>query len=219
MSPTVVSVNPNTPQPQLIEEAARRLCAGGLVAFPTETVYGLGADATNPNAVERLNQVKGRPPDKPYSIHLYEVAQLREFVDDVPPLAQRLISVFWPGPLTIVMPACAAYLSTIGSGGPVGGGATREGIVGFRLPNHPVALALLRACGRAVVAPSANRSGSPPPTDGQEVRAALGDQYDYLLDVGPTPLGRESTVVSVVGGRLAILREGAIAAKALEAAT
>jgi L-threonylcarbamoyladenylate synthase len=197
---TVVSVNSNAPQPELIAEAARIVCGGGLVAFPTETVYGLGADAANPDAIARLNQVKGRPPEKPYSLHLADAAQVEEFVEAIPPLAQRLIKAFWPGPLTIVMPA---------KGG---------GTVGFRLPNHPVALALLRQCGRVVVAPSANRSGSPPPTDGREVVAALNGAYDYLLDAGPTPLGRESTVVSVVDDRLAILREGALTAKALDEA-
>ncbi|MBI4354743.1 MAG: threonylcarbamoyl-AMP synthase [Candidatus Omnitrophica bacterium] len=193
-------MSPNAPQPELIAEAARLLCEGGLVAFPTETVYGLGADATNPEAIARLNQVKGRLPEKPYSLHLADVAQVEEFVEAIPPLAQRHIKAFWPGPQTIVMPA---------KGG---------GTVGFRLPNHPVALALLRQCGRVVAAPSANRSGSPPPTDGKEVVAALNGAYDYLLDAGPTPLGRESTVVSVANDHLDILREGAIPVKVLEEA-
>ncbi|HAM41522.1 MAG TPA: threonylcarbamoyl-AMP synthase [Candidatus Omnitrophica bacterium] len=196
---TAVPRHPSAPQPELIAEAARRLCAGGLVAFPTETVYGLGADATNPQAIARLNQVKGRPPEKPYSLHLYDAAQVLQFVDDIPPAAERLMKRFWPGPLTIVMPS---------KGG---------GTVGFRLPSHPVALAFLRCCARAVVAPSANRSGSPPPTDGKEVAEALQGSYDYLLDAGPTPLGRESTVVSVVGGTLTVLRDGAIPEAVLRA--
>ena len=204
-------VNPNAPQPELIAEAARRLCAGGLVAFPTETVYGLGADATNPNAIERLNQVKGRPPEKPYSLHLYDAAQVLQFVDEIPPAAERLMKRFWPVPLTIVMPARPSFH---GAGGPSKGGGT----VGFRLPSHPVALAFLRCCARAVVAPSANRSGSPPPTDGKEVVDALQGSYDCLLDAGPTPLGRESTVVSVVGETLTVLRQGAISEEALKAA-
>jgi len=196
--PRIVTVSSSQPDARLIEQAAAMLREGGLVAFPTETVYGLGADAGNPKAIERLNQVKGRPPDKPYSIHLHDAAQIQEFVDAVPPMAQRLMDRFWPGPLTIVL------------------AARRSGSVGFRLPKHPVARAFLAACGRAVVAPSANRSGFPPPTDGQEVREALGAQFDVLLDAGPTSLGRESTVVSVVGDRLAVLREGAIPAKMLE---
>ena len=183
-----------------LAEAARMMRAGGLVAFPTETVYGLGADATNPKAIERLNQVKGRPPEKPYSLHIHAPEQMRPFVSDVPPLAATLIARFWPGPLTIVMPA---------KGG---------GTVGFRLPDHPIALALLKACDVPVAAPSANRSGSPPPTDANEVLAALDGAVDCLLDGGPTTLGRESTVVEVLEGRLEIRREGAIAKEAVLAA-
>ncbi len=175
----------------MLAEAAQMLRSGGLVGFPTETVYGLGADATNPQAIERLNQVKGRPPEKPYSWHVHSVEQLRELVGEIPPLAQQLIKAFWPGPLTIVMP-------------------TKRGVVGFRLPDHPVARAFLRACTVPVVAPSANRSGSAPPTDAKEVVAALDGDVDCLLDSGPTKLGRESTVVEIVDGRLEIRREGAI---------
>ena len=199
-APRVFVVSASQPEEPAIQEAARLLREGGLVAFPTETVYGLAADAANPKAIERLNQVKGRPPEKPYSLHLYEEAQIREFVQDVPALAMRLMRAFWPGPLTIVMPSKG------------------QGTVGFRLPDHPVAQAFLRSCQRPVVAPSANRSGFPPPTDGKEVLAALEGQVDCVLDAGPTPLGRESTVVSVVDGRLTILREGAIAAEEIRRA-
>ncbi len=193
MSPSrVLTVNAEAPDPAVIAEAARVLCGGGLVAFPTETVYGLAADATNPKAIARLNQVKGRPPEKPYSLHLYDAAQMAAFVEHVPELAQRLIERFWPGPLTIVMPS-------------------KDGkTVGFRLPNHPVSQLFLRACARPVVAPSANHAGDVPPTDGREVLAALDGQFDCLLDAGPTPLGHESTVVEVLGSRLEIRREGAI---------
>jgi len=198
-APQIFSINANTPEEHLLAEAAHILCDGGLVAFPTETVYGLAADATNPQAVMRLNRVKGRPPEKPYSIHLYETAQIAAFVETIPPLATRLMERFWPGPLTIVM-------------------RSKDGkTVGFRLPNHPVAQAFLRRCQRPVVAPSANRSGFPPPTDGREALTALDGQFDCLLDAGPTPLGRESTVVSVVGGQLEILREGAIPLQTIQA--
>jgi len=199
-APRVLIVSSGAPDTSAIEQAASALRAGGLVAFPTETVYGLAADAGNPQAIERLNRVKGRAPEKPYSIHLGEAGQVRRFVREVPSIAQRLIDQFWPGPLTIVMSTGAA------------------GTVGFRLPNHPVALAFLRACACPVVAPSANRSGFPPPTDAQEVLAALDGQFECLLDAGPTPLGRESTVVSVVNDQLEILREGAIPAEAVQAA-
>lgn len=193
--PRIFVVSAVQPDEAAIREAARVLREGGLVAFPTETVYGLAADATNPKAIERLNQVKGRPPEKPYSWHLAEEAQVRQFVQDVPPMAARLMQTFWPGPLTIVLPA------------------KEQGTIGFRVPNHPVAQQFLRECRRPVVAPSANRSGFPPPTDGKEVLAALDGQCECLLDAGPTPLGRESTVVSVAHDRLTILREGAISAE------
>jgi len=199
-SPAVFAVNAQDPDPAVIAQAARIVCDGGLVAFPTETVYGLAADATNPKAIARLNRVKGRPPEKPYSIHLYRASQVEQWVHDVSPLAKRLMQQFWPGPLTIVMPT-----------------QTGES-VGFRLPNHPVAQAFLCQCNRPIVAPSANRSGSPPPTDGREVVAALGEAIDGLLDAGPTPMGRESTVVSIADGALSIVREGAIAEAALRQA-
>ena len=198
--PAVLRVNSNAPEEALIAEAVRVLRSGGLVAFPTETVYGLAADATNPKALERLNRVKGRPPEKPYSIHVSDTTQVRAIIGEIPPMARRLMEQFWPGPLTIVMQA-------------------KDGTtVGFRLPNHPVAQAFLYRCQGRVVAPSANRSGSPPPTDGQEVLAALDGDFDCLLDAGPTMLGRESTVVSVVGETLTILREGAVPAQQVQRA-
>ena len=184
--------------PSAVAEAAQTLKRGGLVVFPTETVYGLGADATNPKAIERLNQVKGRPPEKPYSLHLASSEQVRACAASVPPIAERLMATFWPGPLTLVIPS-------------------RDGTtVGFRVPDHPIARAFLEACGVPVAAPSANRSGSPPPTDAQEVLAALDGAFDCLLDGGPTKLGRESTVVEVSwDGRVDIRREGAIAPQAI----
>ncbi len=197
--PRVLSVLGEAPDAAAIAEAAAILKRGGLVAFPTETVYGLGADATNPTALERLNAVKGRPPEKPYSLHIHSISQVQDLAGSVPPLAARLMQQFWPGPLTIVIPG-------------------RDRTVGFRLPNHPVALALLKAAGVPVAAPSANRSGSPPPTDAQEVLAALNGSFDCLLDAGPTQLGRESTVVEVVDGRIEIRREGAIKRDAILAA-
>src|SRR3989338_4881705 len=196
-SPRVFGMLGDAPDPAALAEAAAVLRAGGLVAFPTETVYGLGADATNPKAVERLNQVKGRPPEKPYSLHLHQAEQMRPYVSSVPAAAATLIERFWPGPLTVVLPG-------------------KDGkTVGFRLPDHPVARAFLKACGVPVAAPSANRSGSPPPTDAQEVLAALDGAVDCLLDGGPTRFGRESTVVEVVGGRVEIRREGAISKDAI----
>ena len=198
-SPLVLKIDAESPDESIIARAAQILRGGGLVVFPTETVYGLAADGTNPAAVERLNRVKGRPPEKPYSVHLHEAAQVREFVRAVPPLAQRLMAKFWPGPVTIVMP--------------LDNGQT----IGFRLPDHAVARAFLRRCATRVVAPSANRSGEPPPTDPTHIATSLGKDFDCLLDAGPTPVGHESTVVQVVGGELRILREGAVPAQAIAA--
>ena len=198
--PRIFGVVGDAPESTALAEAAAILRRSGLVAFPTETVYGLGADATNPKAVERLNQVKGRPPEKPYALHLYSPEQMRPYVTSVPASAAKLIERFWPGPLTVVIPG-------------------RDGkTVGFRLPDHPVARAFLQACGVPVAAPSANRSGSPPPTDATEVLTALNGAVDCLLDAGPTRFGRESTVVEVVNSRVEIRREGAIATDAILAA-
>ena len=199
-APRIFGISGDAPDPAAIAQAAQILRSGGLVAFPTETVYGLAADAMNPKAIERLNQVKGRPPEKPYSLHLHAAGQMSQFVSTVPPLAQALMARFWPGPLTIVMTGIDGTS------------------VGFRLPDHPVAHAFLEACGVPVVAPSANRSGSPPPTDAQEVIAALGEAFDCLLDGGPTQMGRESTVVQVTRDRIDVLREGAIPKETILAA-
>ena len=198
--PRVFTISADGGADALLAEAGRLVREGRLVAFPTETVYGLAADAANPAAIERLNRVKGRPPEKPYSLHLHDAAQVREFVSTIPPVAQQLMARFWPGPLPIVL---------TGKDGKT---------VGFRLPQHPIAQAFLRACGRAVAAPSANRSGFAPPTDAKEVLAALGGDCDAVIDNGPTPLGRESTVVQVLGDHLEILREGALSADDVRAA-
>ena len=199
-TPRIIGIAADAPDPAGLAEAARLLQQGGLVAFPTETVYGLGADAANPRALERLNRVKGRPPEKPYSLHMHSAEQVRAYVTSIPPMAQRLMDRFWPGPLTIIMPGAD--------------GKT----VGFRLPDHPIARAFLLACGVPVAAPSANRSGSPPPTDAQEVAAALNGDVDCILDGGPTTFGRESTVVEIAGDRVEIRREGAVSQEAIRAA-
>lgn len=193
LAPRVLGVKGDRPDPIALAEAAQILRDGGLVAFPTETVYGLGADATNPDAIARLNRVKGRPPEKPYSVHVHDAAQVAAYVETVPPKAARLMQRFWPGPLTIVLPA-------------------RDGrTVGFRLPDHPIARAFLAAAQVPVVAPSANHAGDAPPTDAAEVLAALpGGEVDCVLDGGPTPLGKESTVVEVIGDEVIIRREGAL---------
>jgi len=190
------------PDPAGIAEAARLIRAGGLVALPTETVYGLGADATNPAAVARIYAAKGRPAFNPLIAHLatLEAAQAEGTLDAA---ALRLARQFWPGPLTLVVPrieggkvcdlACAGLAS-----------------VGLRIPSHPVALDLLKAAGRPVAAPSANRSGHVSPTLPEHVLADLDGVIDAVVMAGPCPVGVESTIVGCLGNEAVLLRPGGI---------
>ncbi len=201
-------LDPHHPDPEAIAQAAAALAAGGLVAFPTETVYGLGADALNAAAVTRIFEAKGRPADNPIIVHIANAAALAGLVTAVPLAAQTLMARCWPGPLTLVLPSSAAVPAV-----------TRGGLstVAVRMPSHPVALALIRAAGRSIAAPSANRSGRPSPTTAQHVLADLGEAVDLVLDAGPTPLGVESTVVDVTGETPILLRPGGVALETLEA--
>jgi len=198
VGPAVFQVDQASGKLQGLDRAAALIRRGRLVAFPTETVYGLGADATNPEAIERLNRVKGRPPEKPYSLHLASKDQVGNIVRDVPPLAAALMDRFWPGPLTIIVPS--------------GKGRT----VGLRVPDHPVAQAFLAACAVPVAAPSANRSGQPPPRTAQEVIELLQEDIDGCVDAGPATIGRSSTVVAVEGDRVIVHRKGAVSVEALQ---
>jgi L-threonylcarbamoyladenylate synthase len=184
-----------------ISGAAETLRRGGLVAFPTETVYGLGADADNAAALARLYAVKGRPGEHPVIVHVEAPAQLDEWAADVPITARRLGDALWPGPLTLVVRRAARVLD-----GVTGGGDT----VGVRVPDQPVALALLRAFGGGIAAPSANRFGHVSPTTADDVRADLGDDVDVVLDDGPCTVGVESTIVDCTGDELVILRPGGV---------
>ena len=192
-----------------LDEAAAALAAGGLVAFPTETVYGLGADATSDAAVARVYEAKGRPHFNPLIAHLPDLAaaeRLVVFTD----LARRLAEAFWPGPLTLVLPRTAGCpVSLLASAG--------LDTLAVRVPDHPLALALLRAFGRPLVAPSANPSGQLSPTSASDVRDALGDKVAVILDGGPCRVGVESTVVDLSGEHPALLRPGGVPAEALEA--
>jgi L-threonylcarbamoyladenylate synthase len=179
------------------------LRAGELVAFPTETVYGLGADAANPEAVHRLFAVKGRPADHPVIVHVGHARQLVELGRNVPEIAHRLADAFWPGALTIVVERHPDRVA----GAVTGGRAT----VGLRVPDHPLALALLDTFGGGVAAPSANRFGRVSPTTAAHVRADLGDDVSVVLDGGPCRVGVESTIVDVTSGEPAILRVGGVA--------
>ncbi|MBY0612928.1 MAG: threonylcarbamoyl-AMP synthase [Beijerinckiaceae bacterium] len=192
-----------------VAEAARLLQAGALVAFPTETVYGLGADATNSQAVARIFAAKGRPFFNPLISHVPDVAAARRLglFDEV---AEALASAYWPGPMTLIVPARAE--------GPVCDLA-RAGLnsIAIRVPAHPVARALLEACGRPVVAPSANRSGHVSPTQARHVLDDLDGAIEMVLDGGPTGLGLESTIIACLGGSPSILRPGSITRAMVEA--
>jgi L-threonylcarbamoyladenylate synthase len=197
-------------EPDAIDEAARILAAGGLVAFPTETVYGLGADATSAAAVAKLYAAKGRPAFNPLIAHVDDVAAARALADfDAP--AETLAAAFWPGPLTLVLPkatACpVAELATAGLDS-----------VAVRVPAHPIARALIARLGRPVVAPSANRSGHVSPTTAEHVLADLADRIDLVLDGGPAAVGVESTILACLGDDVTLLRPGGLPREAIERA-
>jgi len=196
------------PLEERIAEAAAALRRGGLVAYPTETLYGLGALAGDAAAVARLAAAKGRPDGKPMPLLAADLAQLEQ-VAALDPLSRRLGEAFWPGPLTLVVPAAA------GLPGPIlGGGRT----VGVRVTSGAVAAALCRAAGGALVATSANLAGQPPVARAEALDPALCARLDLVLDGGPAPGGPPSTVVAVEGERLVLLRAGAIEVAAIEAA-
>jgi L-threonylcarbamoyladenylate synthase len=183
-----------------IDEIAGVLKSGGVVAYPTETFYGLGALARDAIAIERLARAKGRPDDKPLPLLAADLAAV-EVVADLSPLARRLAARFWPGPLTLVLPARA------GLPGPVTAGT---GTVGIRIPGSEVARALAARAGGALVSTSANRSGEPPPSRVEELSPALRARLDGVLDGGATPGGRPSTVVLVGATGVTLARAGAV---------
>src|ERR687898_857980 len=190
-----------------LSRAAETLRRGGLVAFPTETVYGLGADADNAAALARLYTVKGRPGAHPVIVHIGEPAQLADWAADVPVAARRLGNALWPGPLTVVVRRAPRVLDAV-----TGGGDT----VGVRVPDQPLALALLREFGGGIAAPSANRFGHVSPTTAGDVRADLSEDVDVVLDGGPCTVGVESTIVDCTGDDLVILRPGGITRERVE---
>jgi len=198
-------------------DAAAVLIAGGLVAFPTETVYGLGADACNAASVARIYAVKSRPADHPLIVHLASMDGLGDWASDVPTYAIALARDFWPGPMTLVVPRSSLADDFVTGG---------QDTVGVRVPNHPVALGLLeafaRAGGKGVAAPSANRFGNVSPTTAQAVASELGDYLadaDQILDGGPCDVGVESTIIDCTGDLPKILRPGAITAQMIQECT
>ncbi len=201
-------VDPGQPDAAIIQEAGALLREGELVAFPTETVYGLGANALNAQAVAGIFVAKGRPADNPLIVHVDSPRSLERYIDQVPPILAQLAARFWPGPLTLVLRGGHAFAPVV-----TGGLDT----VAVRVPDHPVALALIRAAGVPVAAPSANVSGRPSPTTAAHVLDDLSGKIALVLDGGPAGLGVESTVLDVSGNCPVILRPGGTIQRDLEA--
>jgi L-threonylcarbamoyladenylate synthase len=191
-----------------IKDAAQILRDGGLVAFPTETVYGLGANALDASAVAKIYEMKGRPESSPLIVHASSIEMARTLVSAWPREAEELAQRWWPGPLTLVLPKAAQIPDIVTAG---------LATVGVRIPAHPLALELIEAAGIPLAAPSANRFGELSPTTAAHVRAAFGDLVP-VLDGGPTRVGIESTVVSIADGKLTLLRPGMIALGEMERA-
>ena len=196
-----------------IQQAAELLAAGELVAMPTETVYGLAADARNPAAVAKIFAAKGRPADHPLIVHIGDIAQLDQWARDIPQAARTLAAKYWPGPLTLILKRQANVPDAVTGG---------QDTVGIRMPNHPVALTLLKAFAKvgsgAVAAPSANKFGRISPTKAAHVKNDLGDAVAMILDGGESEVGIESTIVDLTRGAPVVLRPGAITAEEIEAA-
>lgn len=197
----LLPVDPVHPDPQALAAAAETLRRGGLVAFPTETVYGLGAHALDPDAVARIYAAKGRPGYNPLIVHVADTDAARRLVRAWPAEAEALAAAFWPGPLTLVLPKNDSVPHAVTAG---------LASVALRVPAHPVAHALLRAAGIPVAAPSANRSTEVSPTTARHVERSLGERVDVIVDGGPCPVGIESTVLSLAGAVPTLLRPGTI---------
>jgi L-threonylcarbamoyladenylate synthase len=204
----VVPISPTHPDPAVVEQAAELLRAGQIVAFPTETVYGLGANALDPGAIERVYQAKGRPAYNPLIVHVPDTAAATALVTEWPAAAARLAARWWPGPLTLVLPRDPIIPPRVSAG---------LTTIALRVPAHPVAQALLRAVGLPIAAPSANRSGEVSPTTAAHVEASLGVAVPLILDAGPTDVGIESTVIDLSGRIPLLLRPGMVSRQDLEA--
>ena len=205
--PRILFVDPWNPQPEIIREAARLIREGLLVAFPTETVYGLGSNGLNPAASSKIFAAKGRPSDNPLILHFASPEAVKT-VAFIPEKARRLMALFWPGPLTLVLPSKGVVPTEVTAG---------LDTVAVRMPSHPVALALIAAAGVPVAAPSANSSGRPSPTEAGSVVSDLGGGVDLILDGGSTSVGVESTVLDLTGENMVLLRPGGCSVEDVEA--
>ncbi len=197
-----LKVDPSAVDAEVIAPALDALRRGGVVAVPTETFYGLAADPRSARAVQAVFALKRRAPDQPLPLIAADLAQVVDHVGTMTPLALRLAALGWPGPLTLIIPAAAALCKDV---------HLATGKVAVRVPADAVARALAAAAGHALTSTSANISGEPPPTTADQVARALGDRLDVLIDAGPTPGGRPSTIVDATGDAPVLLRAGAIA--------
>lgn len=196
-----------SPEEAALDAAVATVRDGGLVIFPTETVYGVGCDPMTEAAVRRIFALKDRPPTQALSLHLGADPDIERWAVDVPDGARRLAEQFWPGPLTLVLHSRADVPDVVRGGRPT---------VGLRVPDHPVALELIERCGGALAGTSANRHGGPSPCTADEAVEALRGQVDAVVDAGPTDLGRDSTVLDLTVSPPAVLRAGALAAEDIE---
>ena len=200
-------VSADRPEPATIAKAAAFLEGGGTVAFPTETVYGLGADASDTSAIQKVFEAKGRPSDNPLIVHIADLSFLDSLAVSIPVIGRTLAHEFWPGPLTLILQKTSRVPLAVTAG---------LDTVAVRMPHHPVALALIREFGRGVVAPSANISGRPSPTTAQHVLDDLDGRIEAVLDSGPTLIGVESTVLDVTSVPPTILRKGGLPREDIE---
>ena len=203
----IIKIDPDEPQEETIEEAARIIKDGGLVALPTETVYGLGTDALNEEAVKKIFEIKGRPLDKPLSILIGRKEKLIKYVQEIPKAAEILIAKFWPGPLTLIFKA-SSFIPDIVRG--------RNNTIGIRMPDCKIARKIIQASGVPLACPSANLSGKPSPTKAFEVAKGLRERIDLILDGGETKIGVESTVLDLTTSPPSILREKALKREKIE---
>lgn len=204
----ILTIDPQNIDTTLIQMAAARLREGGLVAFPTETVYGLGANALDPDAVDRIFIAKGRPATDPIIIHIADFDQIYQVVAEVPKLAEQLARQFWPGALTLILKRNPAIPLNVTAG---------QETVAVRMPDHPIALALIQAAGVPVAAPSANLFSRPSPTCAAHVLQDLENRLDMIIDGGVTLLGLESTVLDLISDPPRVLRPGGVPLEAIQA--
>ncbi len=202
----ILTLNPDQPELHLIQEAAAAIQRGELVAFPTETVYALGANALDDTAVRRIIEATARTATDPIIVHIADMSDLSRVTVDVPEIAERLASAFWPGPLTLILKKHPDIPLSISAG---------SDTVAVRMPNHPVTLAWIRAAGVPVGGPSANRFSRPSPTTAAHVLEDLDGRIEFIMDSGPTTIGVESTILDLVSAEPAVLRPGGLPLEAL----